>query len=176
MLIRPDGSDLKALTSADENCSMPTSWGSRWEIYRLPIRERRQRGLADPQPRDRRQPHAETGSDRDNFPSWSQRGNWIAFTSRRDGDYEIYIIHPDGTGLKRLTRSAGNDAHASFSPDGEWIAFATARGGSKTKPCCCRSILEPYGEIAVMRLDGSEVHVLTNNATEEGAPSWVPKP
>jgi len=33
---------------------------------------------------------------------------------------------------------------------------------------------EPYGEIAVMHADGSDVRMLTDNSTEEGAPSWVP--
>ncbi|HMR99188.1 MAG TPA: hypothetical protein PKE62_08020 [Anaerolineales bacterium] len=36
-------------------------------------------------------------------------GNWIAFTSFRDGDNEIYIIHPDGTGLTRLTNNTISD-------------------------------------------------------------------
>jgi len=34
---------------------------------------------------------------------------------------------------------------------------------------------QPYGEIAVMRADGSDVHLLTDNSTEEGAPAWVPR-
>ena len=117
-----------------------------------------------------------TGSDFDTFPTWSPRGDWIAFTSKRDGDYEIYRIRPDGTGLERLTRSAGNDAHPSFSPDGEWIAFATARQGFKDEAVqlLLSATFQPYGEIAVMRIDGSDVRILTDNSTEEGAPSWVP--
>src|SRR4029434_7613840 len=39
----------------------------------------------------------------DNFPSWSPKGDRIAFTSDRDGDYEIYTIRPDGTELRRLS-------------------------------------------------------------------------
>jgi hypothetical protein len=35
-------------------------------------------------------------------------GDRIAFTSNRDGDWEIYSIQPDGTGLQRLTNS-GHD-------------------------------------------------------------------
>jgi Tol biopolymer transport system component len=119
----------------------------------------------------------ETGSDFDTFPTWSPRGDWIAFTSKRDGDYEIYRIRPNGTGLQRLTRTPGNDAHPSFSPDGAWIAFATARQGFKDEAVqlLLGATFQPYGEIAVMRADGSEAHLLTDNSTEEGAPVWVPR-
>ena len=65
-----------------------------------------------------------TGSNHDNFPSWSPVGDRIAFTSYRDRDYEIYTIKPDGTDLRRLTKVAGNDAHNTWSPDGQWIGFA----------------------------------------------------
>ena len=115
----------------------------------------------------------QTGSNRDTFPSWSSRGDWISFTGRRGGDYEIYVIHPDGTALKRLTRSPGNDAHASFSPDGEWIAFATARGGFKDEAMLQQGNFQPYGEIGVMRANGSDFHLLTDDAIEEGVPTWV---
>jgi Tol biopolymer transport system component len=110
-------------------------------------------------------------------PAWSPRGDWIAFTSKRDGDYEIYRIRPDGSGLQRLTRSPGNDAHQVFSPDGEWIAFATARQGFKDEAVglLLAGTFQPYGEIAVMRADGSDVRLLTDNSTEEGAPSWIPR-
>jgi Tol biopolymer transport system component len=118
----------------------------------------------------------ETGSDFDTFPTWSPRGDWIGFTSKRDGDYEIYRIRPDGTGLQRLTHSPGNDAHPAFSPDGEWIAFSTARQGFKDEAVglLLSATFQPYGEIAVMRPDGSDVRLLTDNSTEEGAPSWIP--
>jgi Tol biopolymer transport system component len=118
----------------------------------------------------------ETGSEYDTFPSWSPRGDWIVFTSKRDNDYEIYRIRPDGSGLKRLTHAPGNDAHASVSPDGKWIAFATARQGFKDEAVqmLMGATFQPYGELAVMRIDGSELHMLTDNSTEEGAPAWVP--
>ena len=44
-----------------------------------------------------------------------------------DNDYEIFTIKPDGTGVKRLTNSPGNDAHQGWSPDGEPFRFDEVR-------------------------------------------------
>jgi TolB protein len=175
MTIGVDGTELLPLTKDSANAGMP-SWspdgkeivfrratGTKRNLYVLDVATGAARKL-------------ETGSDFDTFPTWSPRGDWIAFTSQRDGDYEIYRIRPDGTGLMRLTRSPGNDAHPSFSPDGQWIAFATAREGFKDEAVqlLLSATFQPYGEIAVMRADGSETRILTDNSTEEGAPSWIP--
>jgi Tol biopolymer transport system component len=121
-----------------------------------------------------------TGSDRDTFPYWSPRGDWITFTSQRDGDYEIYRIRPDGQDVMRLTTAPGHDAHSSVSPDGEWVAFATSRQGFKDEALGLVVGARPppfqaYGEIAVMRIDGSDARLLTDNAFEEGVPVWLPK-
>lgn len=173
MLIRPDGSGLRALTNPDENCSMPT-WSRDGKFIAYRYAKGARRGLAILTVATGETRLLDTGSDLATFPSWSPRGDWISFTSRRNGDYDVYAIHPDGTGLTQLTNSAGNDAHSSFSPDGEWIAFATARGGFKDEAILTPVNPQPYGEIAVMRPDGSDLRVLTDNASEEGAPTWVP--
>ena len=54
----------------------------------------------------------------------------IAFFSERDGDYEIYLMNPDGTGVTRLTSDPAFDAYLSWSPDGSRIAFSSDRSGS----------------------------------------------
>jgi WD40 repeat protein len=46
---------------------------------------------------------------RDEDHAWSPDGQWLAFTSHRDGDIEVYAVRPDGTGLTRLTHSPGVD-------------------------------------------------------------------
>jgi TolB protein len=175
MSVHPDGTGLEALTQGELSSGMP-SWSpdGKQVVYRVAQGTARHLYILDVATKRTRK--LETGSDLDTFPTWSPRGDWIAFTSKRDGDYEIYRIRPDGTGLKRLTYAPGNDAHAAFSPDGKWIAFSTARQGFKDEAVglLLSATFQPYGEIAVMRADGSDVRVLTDNSTEEGAPSWIP--
>jgi hypothetical protein len=40
----------------------------------------------------------------------------IAFTSDRDGNFEIYIMNVDGSGQVNLTNDLARDEHPSFSP------------------------------------------------------------
>jgi Tol biopolymer transport system component len=110
----------------------------------------------------------------DNFPLWSPRGDLIMFSRLAAGDYDIYTIKPDGTGLKRLTNSHGNDAHQAWSPDGEQIVFASSRLGFKDEGVYTDAP-QPYGELFVMRFDGSDVRQLTDNQWEDGTPAWQPQ-
>jgi Tol biopolymer transport system component len=112
-------------------------------------------------------------SDYDNFPLWSPRGDLIMFARQIDGAYDIFTIRPDGTSLKRLTNGKGNDAHMSWSFDGESIAFASSRMGFKDEVAYTDGP-QPYGEIFVMRYDGTHVEQLTDNQWEEGTPGWEP--
>jgi eukaryotic-like serine/threonine-protein kinase len=59
----------------------------------------------------------------DGWPRWSPDGRRIAFTSRRSGNYELWAINRDGSGLQQLTQA--NGAHYSpWSPDGSMIAYS----------------------------------------------------
>ncbi len=107
----------------------------------------------------------------DNFPLWSPRGDLILFCRLVDGAYEVFTIKPDGSALKRLTFTKGNDAHMGWSPDGQYIVFASSRMGFKDE-VIYTDAPQPYGEIFVMRYDGTGVEQLTDNQWEEGTPSW----
>jgi Tol biopolymer transport system component len=116
------------------------------------------------------------GSHYDNFPKWSPKGNVILFTTDRDGDFELYTIRPDGTGLTRVTNSPGNDAHSIWSDDGEWIVFSSGRKGFKDEMALYDGVPQPYGEIFAMRADGSDVRQLTDNKWEDASAGWMPEP
>jgi Tol biopolymer transport system component len=58
---------------------------------------------------------------------FSADGKWIVFTSERNGPANIYRIHPDGSGLERLTDDDGFDDQASLSPDDNQLAFVSTR-------------------------------------------------
>jgi TolB protein len=84
----------------------------------------------------------------------------IAFYSDRDGNYEIYSVNPDGSGLKRLTNHEAEDQCPSWSPDGKRVAFRSRRNGNS--------------DIFIMNADGSDVRASTTAETDEYHPAWSP--
>src|SRR5437762_5985562 len=63
-------------------------------------------------------------------PAWSPDGKLLAVTLSREGGSQIFLINPDGSGVRRLTSSSAIDTEPRFSPDGQWIYFTSDRGGS----------------------------------------------
>src|SRR5207244_13095638 len=45
----------------------------------------------------------------------------IAFHSTRDGDFQIYVMNPDGPGVSRVTNDTGGSVDPIWSPDGKRI-------------------------------------------------------
>jgi Tol biopolymer transport system component len=135
-------------------------------------------------------------------PTWSPDGTQIAFSSRRDGESHLYVMHADGTGARRLTNSSHPDDHPSWSPNGKRILFA--RGGAlfvvPASGGAAHPVGRPLGEAAdpawspdgtmiaydyrepgtpihelyVMRADGSGKRQLTKLQHVSGLPAWSP--
>jgi hypothetical protein len=45
-------------------------------------------------------------------PSWSPDGGWIVFSLQRPNRAEIFMVRPDGTGLRKVTGAAGVEAQS----------------------------------------------------------------
>jgi TolB protein len=73
-------------------------------------------------------------------------GRQVAFMSNRDGNWEIYVVASDGSGLRRLTDNPANDGLPTWSPDGKALAFVSDRGGAWA--------------VWVVNADGTGVHKL----------------
>lgn len=102
-----------------------------------------------------------TKEDSPNFyPSLSRDGKHIVFSSRRDGNYEIFIMDVSGENVTQLTDNIGSLYAPEISPKGNRIVFTVASGGKQA--------------IWVMRIDGSNPHPLTDYFRDDIDSTWSP--
>jgi len=84
----------------------------------------------------------------------------IVFTSRRDGNFEIYIMNPDGSDQINLTQHRAKDASPVWSPTGEQILFTSDRGGIE--------------DLYLMDPDGTNVRQVFKKLIGREFPTWSP--
>jgi len=65
---------------------------------------------------------------RDVMPRFSPDGKSIAFSSNRQGNYDVYVIPAAGGKPKQLTFHSADDNVVGWSPDGKKIIFTSSRG------------------------------------------------
>lgn len=84
----------------------------------------------------------------------------LLVTSKRTGNFEIFLMNEDGTEAKNLTNHEAEDSGPAWSPDGKRIVFSSNRSGDF--------------DIYVMNADGSGVRQLTTDSRKDGWPAWSP--
>lgn len=93
-------------------------------------------------------------------PAWSPDGSRIAFQAYWDGNYHIWSVGADGTGLRQHTRGRFDHREPHWSPEGDRLAFSSDRGGSY--------------DVWVMGLDGGDPERLTDWPGNEYGPAFSP--
>ena len=93
-------------------------------------------------------------------PSWSPDGKQIAFQAYWDGNWHIYTIKKDGTGLKKMTSGDFDHREPHWSPDGITLAFSSDRNGSY--------------DIWKLNIIGERMEAITSDDGNEYGPSWSP--
>ena len=65
---------------------------------------------------------------RDVYPRFSPDGKWIAFSSNRYGNYDVFVIPAEGGYPKQLTFNSASDIVVGWAPDSKKILFQSSRG------------------------------------------------
>lgn len=95
-----------------------------------------------------------------------------------DEEMDIYAYAEGSGALTRLTDVRGYNAEASYSPDGQWIAFSSMRDAynRELSPQEQKQLeLDPsyFGEIYIMKADGSGQTRLTTEPGYDGGPFFT---
>lgn len=65
---------------------------------------------------------------RDVYPRFSPDGKWIAFSSDRNGNFDVFIVPSEGGSAKQLTFHSSDDTVLGWTPDSHAVLFASGRG------------------------------------------------
>lgn len=95
-----------------------------------------------------------------NWPAYSPDGSRVAFCSSRDGEFDLYVMAADGSGVRRVVKLEGLQARPAWSPDGRRLAFTWNRGGVYV--------------VHSVNLDGTGLVKVAGAAERSDYPTWDP--
>ena len=92
------------------------------------------------------------------YANFSPDDQTVVFQSNATGNWDLYTMRPDGTGVRQIITDRAADITPVFSPDGQRIAFVSERDGNR--------------EVYVCTCDGSNAIRLTNDPGHDIHPVW----
>jgi Tol biopolymer transport system component len=101
------------------------------------------------------------------FPDFSPDGNQIAFQSNRNGNWDIFVMKPDGTGQRQVTNIKAENESPVYSKTGKLIIFTSTRDDLRDVPP-----EEKWREIYLIDPFGGNLTRLTNNQADDFNPRF----
>jgi hypothetical protein len=104
-----------------------------------------------------------TTESQDRDAAWRPDGTRIAFARYSGGQYALYLMDPNGSGLWRLTPTSGilSAEAPSWSPDGSRLAFT------------CQ-VVSGNLDLCVINADGTGLTRITSDTARDARPAWSP--
>ncbi len=123
---------------------------ARGELFSVPAEEGPTRNLT------------RTQGIREMAPAWSPDGRWIAYETRVGGQFDIWLIDPEGSVNVPVVTHRLSDESPTWAPNARKLAFSSWRRGR--------------ADIYVIDLNGENLRRITRGAGDNTSPSWGPFP
>ena len=95
-------------------------------------------------------------------PEYSPDGSQVVLQSYQGGTFHIWVMRPDGTGLRQLTTGHGDDREPRFSPNGKTVAFSSDRA------------FKGSYDVWTVDVATGKLTQITSSNDEEYEPAWSP--
>lgn len=95
-------------------------------------------------------------------PALGPGGDWLAYASRQNGYWDLYLLNLQNGGSLRLTDTLAYDGAPSWSPDGVWLVYETY--GEKSLEIALRPVADP----------AAAPIQLTSDSFLDSSPVWSP--
>ena len=156
-MVRPDGSDLTPVPTADVGSNLAPSWSPDGTRISFGGFRDHQMGLWVMND-DGSEPHKITNESRCDRPTWSiSPNNEIAYASLTGAGFDIKLYDFASGKITTVTDGIGSNESPAFSPNGRHIAFASTRAGK--------------AQIFVIDRDGKNLQQITRTGMNR-YPNW----
>lgn len=100
------------------------------------------------------------GNGVDRQPVYSRDGKWVAFSSNRSGNLDVWTANLQSGAVVRVTDDAAEDYDPAYTPDGKQLLWSSNRSGNF--------------EIWIAEADGSGARQLTHDGVDAENPTVTP--